>query len=241
MARRPSQKYGMVLKNVVIGMRASSRLPRRHPTIAPPMVPIANATSVATPTRPTVQISDSADHLGHGRACRASSEMPEVAAQEQSPVVEVLLPERRVGVEAEQCAQRLGRFGRDVAVAGEVRVDRVALHQPGQEEVDRDGRPEREQVEHGATAEEAPGDAGAALDGTRRRRARLDRIEVPCARLCRGSWGATALTSHLRGCLLRGRRTRRDRGMPRAALGCTGSADAGSRRRRDRARRRVPG
>lgn len=51
----PSQKYGIVLKNVVIGMSASSLLPRFQPTIAPPTVPSANEMMVASPTRPSVQ------------------------------------------------------------------------------------------------------------------------------------------------------------------------------------------
>jgi hypothetical protein len=43
-----------VLRNVVIGMSPSSRLPRRQPMIAPPTVPIVNETMVAKPTRPIV-------------------------------------------------------------------------------------------------------------------------------------------------------------------------------------------
>ena len=118
-----------------------------------------------------------ADHLGHGPHAVEQRDA-EVAAQEHAPVVEVLLPERRVGVEAEQRAQRFGRLGCDIAVAGEVRTHRIALHHAGQEEVDRDRGPQREQVEEGASADEAPRDARVALDGAGRRRARLDRVEV---------------------------------------------------------------
>ena len=80
----------------------------------------------------------------------------EVALEEQRPVVEVLLPDRLRVVEPEQDPQRFDRIGTHLAlVAGEVGRDRVALHHPGQEEVDRDRRPGGEDVERGAAQGES--------------------------------------------------------------------------------------
>ena len=53
-ASRPSQKYGMVLRNVVSGISRSSLLPRLQPMNAPPTVPTAKAITVAMPTSPMV-------------------------------------------------------------------------------------------------------------------------------------------------------------------------------------------
>src|SRR5690242_2609989 len=51
----PSQKYGIAARKVVVGTSPSSQLPRRQPATVPSPTPSANDSSVASPTRASVQ------------------------------------------------------------------------------------------------------------------------------------------------------------------------------------------
>jgi hypothetical protein len=196
----PSQKYGIVLKNVVTGMIASSLLPRFQPTIAPATVPIVNEMIVAMPTRPSVHGRAGGEHLGD-RAQAVQRRDAEVAAQQHPPVLDVLLPDRLVGVDAEQDAQRLLGLGAHAAVAREVRADRVALHEARQEEVDRDGRPQREQVEAlRVRRRSATGPAGSALGGGRGR-ADLEGVALRRGRCRRAGGTRCSQCTSVRCCL----------------------------------------
>ena len=118
--------------------------PRRHALIAPMTVPKMNARIVVMPTRPSV----------HGNAERITwltdsgkneIEIPKLPVKQLREVVEVLREQALVAVDAEGDLQRVQGLPADPAVeAPDQRLRRVARHQPRDEEVDRQRRPERE-------------------------------------------------------------------------------------------------
>ena len=127
-AIRPSQKYG------TDGQERGDRQQRVDPGAAPPAgqtpsaVPSRKLMMVVMPTRASVHGSACRDHLGDRRR-EERERQPEVAVEQLAPVVDVLLPERRVLVQAEQHVQRVDRVGADAGPgAGD---QRAAPGRPG--------------------------------------------------------------------------------------------------------------
>ena len=85
------------------------------------------------------------DHVPH-RHRKERDGCPEVAGQRVAQVLEVLLKDVLVGLQPERNLDRLDGFRADAAVkANDHRLRRVARHDPRQDEVHRQGGPERDE------------------------------------------------------------------------------------------------